>query len=47
MKLHIEEFLNTLPIMLKGMAGIFVVTAIIVIVITLLIKISENQNGQK
>ena len=34
--LNVDQFLYTLPIMLKGMAGIFLVTGIIILSIVLL-----------
>lgn len=37
--LNIEEFLNTLPIMLYGMGGIFIVTIIIFFCIKAMCKI--------
>lgn len=33
---HVDAFLKTLPIMAKGMAGIFLVTAVIILAILLL-----------
>jgi Na+-transporting methylmalonyl-CoA/oxaloacetate decarboxylase gamma subunit len=33
-----EAFLQTLPIMAKGMAGIFLVTAVIILAMYLLVK---------
>ncbi len=36
MHLDFEAFLSTLPIMLKGMAGIFLVTAVIIVIMYLL-----------
>ena len=36
--MHVDAFLQTLPIMAKGMAGIFLVTAVIVLCILILGK---------
>ena len=33
---HVERFISTLPVMLKGMVGIFIVTGIIILAIILL-----------
>ncbi|MBE7029826.1 MAG: hypothetical protein E7409_00200 [Ruminococcaceae bacterium] len=45
--MNINAFLASLPIMLYGMIGVFVVIAVIALVITLLLKIfpekKENQ----
>ncbi len=46
-----ENFQNTLPIMGKGMLGIFIVTAVIVLTVTILNKVTnrkkkdDNQEG--
>lgn len=45
--MHIKEFLETLPIMGKGMAGIFIVTAVIVLSIMLLNKIFIKSDGEQ
>ena len=42
MQINVEAFLDSLPIMGIGMAGIFVVTIIIVAVVTLLNKCTAN-----
>lgn len=42
--LHIDDFLNSLPIMGKGMLGIFVVTLIIIGVTMLLNKFTQEKN---
>ena len=34
--MHVDAFLQTLPIMAKGMAGIFLVTAVIIAAVLLL-----------
>lgn len=36
MTINIEEFLETLPIMLKGMGGIYIVTAAIILMMLIL-----------
>lgn len=41
--LNFEAFLNSLPIMFYGMLGIFVVTAIIIILVTLINKLSDKK----
>lgn len=38
MHINVDRFLDTLPIMAKGMAGIFIVTAVIVLTIVILNK---------
>lgn len=40
MEINVELFLETLPIMLKGMVGIFAVTGVIILGIYLLNKLS-------
>lgn len=40
MEINVELFLQTLPIMLKGMVGIFAVTGVIILGIYLLNKLS-------
>ena len=40
MEINVELFLQTLPIMLKGMVGIFAVTGVIILGIYLLYKLS-------
>ena len=53
MKIDFEAFLETLPIMGKGMLGIFVVTGVIIGIVYLLNKagkkldeIAKKKNGQ-
>ena len=41
--MNIEAFLNSLPIMLKGMVGIFVVIIIIIICVMFLNKVTEKK----
>ncbi len=40
------DFVTSLPVMGKGMLGIFVVIALIIIVISLLAKIGNKNNEQ-
>ncbi len=40
----VETFLKSLPIMGYGMLGIFIVTGIIILLMTLLTKIPEKKN---
>lgn len=42
MSLNVQAFLDTLPIMGKGMAGIFIVTATIVVCMLVLRKFGNN-----
>lgn len=42
--MNFDAFLNTLPIMAKGMAGIFIVTGVIILSMILLTKISAVRN---
>lgn len=41
--LHFDEFLKTLPIMGKGMFGIFIVTLVIILVMVILNKVTEEK----
>ncbi len=41
---RIDYFLNSLPVMLMGMAGIFIVTGVIILAIMLLNKITEKKS---
>lgn len=41
--LHVDEFLETLPIMGKGMLGIFIVTGIIILAMMILNKIAQDK----
>lgn len=43
--LHIQDFIDTLPIMGKGMLGIFIVTAVIILVMMLLNKVTEEKDS--
>lgn len=40
---NLERFLTTLPVMVKGMLGIFIVTAIIILAIVLLNKFTKKK----
>ena len=44
--MNYEAFLQTLPIMGKGMAGIFLVTGVIVFCILILGKTATNQKNK-
>ena len=41
--MNLELFLYTLPIMAKGLAGIFIVTGVIILSITLLNKLTSDK----
>lgn len=41
--MNTELFLETLPIMAKGMAGIFIVTAVIILAVVLLNKLTKGK----
>ncbi len=45
--MNFEAFLNTLPIMAKGMAGIFIVTGVIILSMVLLTKLSAAMRNNK
>ena len=40
---HVERFISTLPVMLKGMLGIFIVTGIIILAIILLNALTKSK----
>ena len=42
MSLNVQAFLDTLPIMGKGMAGIFIVTGVIILAMILLRAVSDS-----
>lgn len=42
MHINVEAFLSTLPIMGKGMAGIFIVTGVIILAMILLRAVSDS-----
>jgi len=41
--MNFELFLYTLPVMAKGLAGIFIVTGVIILCITLLNKLTSDK----
>ena len=41
--MNIDLFLDTLPIMLKGMVGIFIVTGVIILIMILLNKLTAKK----
>ena len=43
MTIDVAEFLQTLPIMLKGMAGIFIVVGLIILVLLALEKLGGKK----
>ena len=45
--LHIDAFLKTLPIVAKGMGGVFLVTLVLVVVVLLLRKIGQKKTADK
>jgi len=45
MNINFDAFLKTLPIMAKGMAGIFIVTAVIIFAVVLLGVLTKPKNG--
>lgn len=48
MKINVDAFLDTLPIMAKGMAGIFIVTAVIILSVVLLGILTKSKgDGDK
>lgn len=47
MKLNYAAFLSTLPIMAKGMAGIFIVTGVIIIAVVVLCRFTQSNGGNK
>ncbi|MEG0912862.1 MAG: hypothetical protein RSD35_03210 [Oscillospiraceae bacterium] len=44
--MNFELFLQTLPYMLKGMAGIFFVTLVIMLCVTILNKATQKRNPE-
>lgn len=44
MKFALDSFMETLPIMGKGMLGIFVVTAVIILFVWILNKVTSNKD---
>lgn len=49
MQFNVEQFLFTLPVMLKGMGGIFIVTAVIILMIAALNHFTnpKEENGKQ
>ena len=47
MNLNIDAFLNSLPMMGKGMLGIFVVTIVIILMIALLNKVTVAKKTEE
>ncbi len=47
MNLNIDAFLNSLPMMGKGMLGIFVVTLVIILMISLLNKLTTSKQTEE
>jgi len=41
--MNFQAFLDTLPVMAKGMAGIFIVTGIIILTTVLLNRFTKNE----
>ncbi len=46
MTIDVAEFLQTLPIMLKGMAGIYIVTAVIILTMVLLVRLAADRDNK-
>lgn len=47
MNLNIDAFMNSLPLMGKGMLGIFVVTIVIILMIALLNKVTSTKQTEE
>ena len=47
MNLNFDAFLNSLPMMGKGMLGIFVVTIVIILMISLLNKVTTEKRTEE
>ena len=47
MNLNIDAFMNSLPLMGKGMLGIFVVTIVIIVMIALLNKLTSAKQTEE
>ena len=43
MQLNVQAFLSTLPLMAKGLVGIFMVTGVIILCVYLLNKLPEGK----
>lgn len=46
MNINVEAFLNVLPVIGKGLAGVFIVTAVIILSMIILNKISGKSNKE-
>lgn len=46
MNINVEAFLNVLPVIGKGLAGVFIVTAVIILSMIILNKISSKNNKE-
>ncbi len=46
MTIDVAEFLETLPIVLKGMGGIYIVTAVIVLMMALLVRLAADRDNK-
>lgn len=46
MTIDVAEFLQTLPIMLKGMAGIYIVMAVIILTMVLLVRLAADRDNK-
>ena len=47
MEINVDRFFDTLPVMAKGMLGIFVVTAVIILTILVLNKTSSSKKNNE
>lgn len=47
MKIDVNAFLDTLPIMGKGMLGIFAVTAVIILTVVLLRELTKHSGNNE
>lgn len=45
--INFDMFLASLPIMLKGMAGVFIVTAIIIVITLIIAHTKTNDEGEE
>ena len=46
MTIDVAEFLQTLPIMQKGMACIYIVTAVIILTMVLLVRLAADRDNK-
>lgn len=44
--MNINAFLNILPLLVKGLAGVFIVTAVIILSMVILNKLSGNSENK-